>query len=146
MASVKIDRTRAINILHSKLEPLHKKLSESDTPDNIILYQSEIIDIYFNFMKVLEIIEKIPTGQGNKGNQKLLNFAKETYCQLEKELGRKPKNSEFKKNLNTFLKGSGFGFNEGDIDKNIERLYKKLSNPDFWLMEKLKSIYLENNK
>lgn len=146
MASVKNDRTRAIKILYSKLEPLKKQLSEADTPDNIILYQSEIIGIYFNFMKILEIIENIPTGQGNKGDRKLLNHAKETYSQLEGELARKPKNSEFKKRFNAFLKSSRLGFNEGDIDKNIERLYKKLSDPDFWLMENLKSIYLENNK
>lgn len=88
----KIDRIKAYLVLKNRLFPLLEKsleldsINEESTSDlkesNQVL--REIISELFRYLRVTEIIEELPTNQGNKSddkNQQILEAAFDDYCE-----------------------------------------------------------------
>jgi len=134
--SKKLDRLKAMQSLNNQLKKHYTKLADGSSSTEITLILIEIIKTYQKFAWVLEIIESSSGGQGNPGDFNLLELSKKTFLELEKKLNRIPRQIEFKNEMKNKTGLSN--------DKNLERIYKKLTSEEYWLFEEIKKTLLIN--
>ena len=123
-------RKLAIQSLNNQLEKHYLTLVKAKNSKEIIYIQSEIINTYHEFIKVIQTIENFPSGAGSPGNEEIMRVCKETFIDLHTKLNRTPRPIEFKKEM---MKVTNL-YNE----KNLERIYRIFQDENYWIHEEVK--------
>lgn len=156
----KIDKTRALLVLKNRLFPLLERSLELDSTNESSkshLEQSnqilrEVISELFKYLRVLEIIDELPTNRGNKShdkNQDILEKAFEDYwehhkCEpnepewykwLEKECYAPDKKSVVAANTKHNKTNNGWG------KEKVRKDLAKFKSIEYKIMKELNKVY-----